>query len=110
MKSFLALALILLPMLASGDEAPIAGTVKAVDAGAKTLTVEARAKGKVRDVVIDIRPTTKIVRFARESVSGQIKEQAAAFEDLRSGWTVSVTTKHEGHREVAEFVRVVHEN
>jgi hypothetical protein len=108
MKAFLTIALILLPMLAFGDEAPIAGTVKSVDAGAQTLTVEARAKGKIREVVIDIRPTTKIVRFVREG-SGLIKEQAAGLDDLKPGWTVSVTTKHEGQREVAEFVRVVHE-
>jgi hypothetical protein len=108
MKVFLAISLILLPLLVSGDELPIAGTVKAVDVGARTLTVEARAQGKIREVVIDIRPTTKIVRFAREG-GGPIKEQAAALDDIKPGWTVSVTTRHEGQREVAESVRVVHE-
>jgi hypothetical protein len=96
------------PILASADEAPIAGTVKAVDAGAKTLLVEARAKGKIRDVLIHVRPTTTIVRFVRDG-TGPLKEQTAGLDDLKPGWTVSVTTKHEGHDEVAELVRVVHE-
>jgi hypothetical protein len=109
MKAFLASALILLPTLALGDEVPIAGIVTSIDAVARALTVEARAKGKVREVVIEIRPTTRIVRFVREAGGGGIKEQAAALEDLKTGWTVSVTTKHDGPREVAEVVRVVHE-
>ena len=108
MKTLLVIALIALPMRAFADEAPIAGTVRAVDAGAKTVTVEARAKGKAREVVIHIRPTTKIVRFVRDG-SGPIQEQTAGLDDLKPGWTVSVTTKHEGHDEVAELVRVVHE-
>jgi len=35
---------------AVADEAPIAGTVKAIDASAKTLTLQTTAKGKTRDV------------------------------------------------------------
>jgi hypothetical protein len=108
-QGLVAIAFVLLSTLAHGDEVPITGVVTAVDATAKTMTVEARAKGKVRQVVIDIRPTTKIVRFAREAPGGAIKEQTATLEDLKPGWTVSVTTKHDGPREVAELVRVVHE-
>jgi len=28
---------------------------------------------------------------------------------LKAGWTVNVTTRHQGNREVADVVRVVHE-
>jgi hypothetical protein len=108
LKTFLAIALIVVPMHAFADETPIAGTVTAVDAGAQTLLVEARAKGKTREVVIHVRPTTKIVRFVRDG-TGPIKEQTARLDDLKPGWTVSVTTKHEGDNEVAEIVRVIHE-
>lgn len=52
---------------------------------------------------------TKLVRFAREGSGGAFKEQPVPLEDIKPGWTLSVTTKHEGTREVAEFVRVVHE-
>ena len=37
---------------AVADEAPIAGTVKAIDASANTLTLQTTAKGKTRDVTI----------------------------------------------------------
>jgi len=33
--------------------------------------------------------------------------QALALTDLKPGWVVSVTTKHEGANEVAEVVKVV---
>jgi len=92
-----------------GDEAPITGTVKAVDATKKILTVEAAAKGKTRQVEIDIKPETKIVRFARTADGKGFGEQAATLEDIRPGWTVTVKTQHQGDREVAETVRVVHE-
>ena len=52
---------------------------------------------------------TKLVRFAREGSGGAFKEQPVPLEDIKPGWTVSVTTRHEGTREVAELVRVVHE-
>ena len=81
-QGLVAIAFVLLSTLAHGDEVPITGVVTAVDATTKTMTVEARAKGKVRQVVIDIRPTTKIVRFAREAPGGAIKEQTATLEDL----------------------------
>jgi len=45
------------------DEAPIAGTVKAIDASAKTLTLQTTAKGKTRDVTILLKPDSKIVKF-----------------------------------------------
>ena len=91
------------------DEAPITGTVKAVDATKKILTVEASARGKTREVEIDIKPETRIVRFVRGSDGKGFGEQAATLEDIRPGWTVTVKTNHQGSREVAETVRVVHE-
>ena len=102
----LAIALSVLPALASGDEAPIAGTVKAVDGAARTLTVEARAQGKVRQVVIEVRPATRIVRFVREAGGGAFKEQAASLEDLKPGWTVSVWSRA-SIDEYADILRVV---
>ena len=94
---------------AIADEAPITGTVKAVDTTKKMLIVEASARGKTRQVEIDIKPETKIVRFARAADGKGFGEQAVALEDLRPGWTVTVKTNHHGNREVAETVRVVHE-
>jgi hypothetical protein len=96
---------------AFADEAPISGTVKAVDAAASTLTIETTSQGKTRTVTIDIKPTSKIVRFARASAPGQagFAEQPATLTDLKPGWVVSVTAKHEAGREVAEVVKVVFE-
>jgi len=81
----------------------------AVDLGAQTLTVEAAARGKLRAVVIELRPASRIVRFirARESGKSGFIEQPVPLADLRVGWTVSVTTRHEGDREIAEVVRIV---
>jgi hypothetical protein len=97
--------------LSIADEAPIVGKIKAVDATAQTLTVTSVAKGQTREVVIDVKPGTKIVRFARGSEPGKtaVTEQSAALVDLKPGWTVSVVTRHDGPREVAEQVRVVFE-
>ena len=105
-----AIALVLSALVspAAADEAPIAGRVTAVDTAAQTLTVESAAGGKTRVVVIDVRPGSKIVRFAR-SADGNFTEQSAALADLNPGWMVSVKTRHEGDREIAEVVRVVHE-
>ena len=94
---------------AIADEVPITGTVKAVDPTKKMLIVEASARGKTRQVEIDIKPETKIVRFARAADGKGFGEQAVALEDLRPGWTVTEKTNHHGDREVAETVRVVHE-
>jgi hypothetical protein len=54
-------------------------------------------------------PVMKLVRFAREGSGGAFMEQPVPLEDIKPGWTVSVTTRHDGTREVAELVRVVHE-
>ena len=103
-------ALLLLSAAAvPADEAPIAGAVKSIDATSRTLTVETTAKGQTRTVVIDVKSDTKIVRFARAADGKGFAEQAAKLEDLKPGWTVSVKTRHQGDREVAELVRVVHE-
>jgi hypothetical protein len=90
------------------DDAPIAGTVKAVDPAANILTVQSAARGKTREVAVHVRADTKIVRFIR-GADGRFAEQTATLTEIRPGWTVSVTTQHEGDKEVARLVRVVHE-
>jgi hypothetical protein len=96
---------------ASSDEAPIAGVVKSVDNSAGTLLVESTVRGRVRQVVIHVRSESKIVRFTRSTDPGKsgFSEQAASLADLKAGWTVSVKARHEGTKEVAEIIRVVHE-
>lgn len=96
---------------APADSAPIAGTVKSVDTPAGTFVVESVNKGKVRQVTIHMRGDSKIVRFKRSADASKpgFNEQPAALADLKPGWTVSVKTRHEGDKEVAEVVRVVHE-
>jgi hypothetical protein len=91
------------------DEAPIAGTVKAVDATAQTVTLESTAKGKTRQVVVHLKPGTKIVKFVRSSEPGKtgFVEQTLGLTDLKPGWIVSVEAKHEGGKEVADVVKVV---
>ena len=91
------------------DEAPISGAVKAVDAGARTVTLESTAKGKTRTVVVHLKPGAKIVKFARSSEPGKtgFVEQVLTLADLKPGWIVSVETKHEGGNEVADVVKVV---
>ena len=95
--------------VATADEAPISGTVKAVDTAAHTLTLQTTAKGKTRDVTIVLKPETKIVKFVRPAEPGKtgFVEQPLALTDIRPGWVVSVTTKHEGGNELAEIVKVV---
>ena len=95
--------------LAWADEAPISGTVKAVDAGARTVTLESTAKGKTRQVVVQLKPGAKIVTFARSSEPGKtgFVEQALTLADLKPGWIVSVETTHEDGKEVADVVKVV---
>jgi len=51
---------------AVADEAPIAGTVKAIDASAKTLTLQTTAKGTTRDATILLKPDSKIVKFSAD--------------------------------------------
>jgi hypothetical protein len=95
--------------VAFADEAPISGTVKAIDPVAQTVTLEATAKGKTREVTVDIKPASRIVRFTRSVEPGKsgFVEQTATLADLKPGWVVSVTSKHEGGREVADIVKVV---
>ena len=94
---------------AAADEAPISGTVKAVDAGAQTLTLEVVSKGKTREVVVHMKPGAKVVRFARATEPGKTGfiEQELPLSAVKVGWIVSATTKHEGNREVAEQVKIV---
>ena len=97
--------------LAVADEVPIAGNVKAVDTTAGTFVVESAARGTVRQVTIHMRSDSRIVRFVRSTDASKpgFTEQQTALTDLKPGWTVSVKTRHEGDKEVAEVVRVVHE-
>ena len=112
-RSLIVAAAVLLGLTAAAvaDEAPIAGTVKSVDTAAGTMLVESASKGKVRQVVIHMRPESKVVRFVRSADGGKpgFSEQAATLADVKPGWHVSVKTRHEGEKEVAEVVRVVHE-
>jgi hypothetical protein len=100
---------LLTPDRTLADEAPISGTVKSVDTAAKTLTLDVTSKGKTRPVTVYLKPDAKIVKFARESEPGKtgFVEQAVALGDVKPGWIVSATTKHEGGKEVAEIVKVV---
>ena len=91
------------------DEAPISGTVKAVDPAAQTLAIEVTAKGKTRQVIVYLKPGAQIVRFVRPAEPGKtgFVEQRMALTDLKPGWMVSVATRHEGDKEVADLVKVV---
>jgi|SRR5262245_1608646 len=90
------------------DDVPIAGMVRSVDVGAQTFVVESTAKGQTRQVTIYVKPTSRVVRFVRaDQGRGGFVEQAVALADLKPGWTVTVTTTHEGDREVAQVVRIV---
>jgi hypothetical protein len=99
------------PSLAFADEAPISGTVKAVDVQARSLTLEVAGKGKTREVTVHMKPGAKVVRFARSSDPCQsgFVEQEVPLGDVKPGWVVSAATRHEGNREVAEMVTVVFE-
>lgn len=105
----LAMLLSILIVAARADEAPISGTVKAIDPGARMITLAVTANGKTRDVVVHMKPGAKVVRFARATELGKtgFVEQELALTDVKPGWIVSATTKHEGTREVAEVVKVV---
>ena len=100
---------LLLTTVVGADEAPISGTVKSVDAAAQTVTLESTVKGKTRQVVVHLKPGAKIVKFVRATEPGKtgFVEQLLALSDLKPGWVVSVETKHEGNKEVAELVKVV---
>lgn len=97
--------------IAIADEAPISGTVQAVDSTAQTVTIESMAKGKTRRVVVHLKPGAKVVRFTRSTEPGKtgFVEQSAALTDLKPGWIVSVATKHEGDKEMADLVKIVME-
>ena len=111
MKSVLALFLsaIAWSSVAIADEAPISGTVKAVNIEAQTVLIESAAKGKTRQVTVHLGPGAKVVRFVRASEPGKtgFVEQPIALADLKPGWIVSVATRHEGDKEVADLVKVV---
>jgi len=83
--------------------------IKSIDPVAQTVTIATTAKGKTREVTVDIKPTSRIVRFVRPSEPGKtgFAEHSATLSDLKPGWTVSVTANHDGGREVADLVKVV---
>ena len=91
------------------DEEPISGTVKTVDVGEQTLTLEVASKGKTRVVIVHMKPGAKIVRFIRATEPGKtgFTEQEMPLSEVKVGWIVSATTKHEGNREMAEQVKIV---
>jgi hypothetical protein len=95
----------------AGDEAPVAGTVQAVDLTAKTLTVEARARGGPRLVVIEVRAESKIIRSRRSSDPARpgFVEEPVLLEQIKPGWSVSVTTKHDADREIAVVIKILAE-
>ena len=76
---------------------------------ARTIALESTAKGQTRQVVVHLKPGAKIVKFVRAIEPGKtgFVEQPLALTDLKPGWVVSVETKHEGDKEVAELVKVV---
>ena len=95
--------------LALADEAPISGAVKIVDTVAQTVTIESTAKGKTRQVIVYLKPGARVVKFARSTDPAKpgFVEQAVPLTDVKPGWLVSVATKHEGDKEVADLVKVV---
>ena len=76
---------------------------------ARTIALESTAKGQTRQVVVHLKPGAKIVKFVRATEPGKtgFVEQPLALTDLKPGGVVSVETKHEGDKEVAELVKVV---
>ena len=95
--------------VALADEAPISGAVKSVDTVAQTVTIESTAKGKTRQVIVYLKPGARVVKFARSTDPAKpgFVEQAVPLTDVKPGWLVSVATKHEGDKEVADLVKVV---
>ena len=95
--------------LALADKSPISGTIKTIDPAAQTLTLQTTAKGKARTVTIDMKPTSRIVRLAPSTEPDKhgFTEQPATLHDLKPGWTVSVTTEHEGKRKITALVKVM---
>lgn len=95
--------------VALADEAPISGAVKSVDPAAQTVTVETTAKGKTRQVTVHLKPGAKVVKFTRSTDPAKpgFVEQALPLADVKPGWVVSIATKHEGDKEVADLVKVV---
>ncbi len=110
-KLVLVLSVLLLvsAVVVNADEAPISGTVKTVDVSAQTITLDVTSKGKTREVVIHLKPGARVVKFARATEPGKtgFVEQEVPLADVKPGWIVSATTKHEGNREVAEIVKIV---
>ena len=95
--------------LALADEAPISGTVKSVDATAQTVTIESTSKGKTRQVIVYLKPGARVVKFTRSADPAKpgFVEQIVPLADLQPGWLVSIATKHEDDKEVADVVKVV---
>lgn len=56
-----------------------------------------------------LKPGARVVRFIRATEPGKtgFVEHMVALGDVKTGWIVSVATKHEGDKEVADLVKVV---
>jgi hypothetical protein len=105
----LVLSSLLAVAAAMADEVPISGAVKSVDTTAQTVTIETTAKGKTREVMVYLKPGAKVVKFARATEPGAtgFVEQTVGLAELKPGWLVSIATRHEGGKEVADLVTVV---
>jgi len=91
------------------EDEPLAGNVEVVGWAKTPRTVGASGRGTTRQFVSDISSGAGSVRFVRAADGKRFGEQAATLDEILPGWTVSVKTNHQGDREVADTVRVVHE-
>jgi len=57
---------LLLTTVVAAEEAPISGTVKAVDVAAQTVTLESMAKGKTRQVVAHLKEVAELANVVLE--------------------------------------------
>ena len=60
-------------------------------------------------MTIVLKPDSKVVKFARAPEPGTagFVEPPLTLSDLKPGWLVSVTTKHDAGQEVADVVKVI---
>jgi hypothetical protein len=108
----LVLALTVWLTVAQAHDGPVTGIIQAVDADAMTMTMTVRSTGMgtTGEVLIHVRADTRVVRFTRAANRRfAYVEQPSTLADLKPGWTVSVTTTHEGEKEVARLIRMLHE-
>jgi hypothetical protein len=104
-----AAGLLLFAIVAIADKAPIAGSVTAVDADARTVTLDTTAQGRRARWWCTSSQERRSCRFVRATEAGKtgLVEQPLPLAALKPGWIVSVEPKHDGDRKVAELVKVV---